>query len=148
MKCYEVSRNDLRRNFAKFRLNPFREISCNFTKFRETGKQFRLVSCFAKRGKPNFVATLLLWSPRPDSVKHTTSPRPRHSHSCLPHYLPCRSAPEKLLSQTKPWRFGLHTVSHTTTSSPMPPPGTPDCLPEDQTVSWDNTLSPGTPDVY
>ncbi len=65
---YEVSRNfakwfrtkfrEISRNCAKFRLNPFREISRNFAKFRETGKKFRLVSCFAKWGKPNFVATL------------------------------------------------------------------------------------------
>jgi hypothetical protein len=58
MKCYEISRNDSGRNLAKFRLNPFREISRNFAKFREIGKNFRLVSCFAKRGKPNFVAAL------------------------------------------------------------------------------------------
>jgi hypothetical protein len=56
MKFREISRN-----FTKFRLDPFQEISRNFAKFRETGKQFRLVSCFAKRGKPNFVATLRNW---------------------------------------------------------------------------------------
>jgi hypothetical protein len=56
IKCYEISRNDLGRNFAKFRQNLFREISWHFAKFRETGKKFRLVSCFAKR------VNLISWS--------------------------------------------------------------------------------------
>jgi hypothetical protein len=50
-KRYKTKLREILRNCAKFRLNSFREISRNW-------KKFRLLSCFAKRGKPNFVATL------------------------------------------------------------------------------------------
>ncbi len=62
MKCYEISQNDLRRNFAKFReirTYKFREISRNFAKFREINNVFCEIPYFAKLWKPTFVATLI-----------------------------------------------------------------------------------------
>jgi hypothetical protein len=57
-KRFRTKFREISRNYTKFRLNLFREISRNLAKFRDIGKKFRLISCFAKRGKPNFVAML------------------------------------------------------------------------------------------
>ncbi len=48
MKCHEISRNDLGRNFAKLREILSKSVSQNFAKFRKISRNF------AKLGK-NFV---------------------------------------------------------------------------------------------